>query len=133
MGFRINFNKSATNLDHPIQEAAQGVTIPQLVETYTYLGVEEDGSARSKASLMQANIERIENRILERVDQLTETGLSGKNLFIAINEFATVIANYYDGLVNMTSEHFDSIDLKIRRMLYAKRMIFRSANIDRLY
>uniref|UniRef100_A0A6P6YDL4 Uncharacterized protein LOC113797228 n=1 Tax=Dermatophagoides pteronyssinus TaxID=6956 RepID=A0A6P6YDL4_DERPT len=125
MGFQVNEQKSASNID---SEQAFGEEIDN-EKGYKYLGVLED----SRNVFKEENKKLIEEKIIERTEKLCQTKLNAKNLMHAINEYAISTINYYVGLLNYEMYEFDGIDQKIRNILQKHGVIRNASNIDRLY
>lgn len=124
IGLELNAKKSASNIEEAIGKKMEGHDV------YKYLGIIEDNSSRIEK---EKNKEAIKNKIIERVDKITNTNLTGKNMIHAINEYAITLIDYHTGLVDMKEKDHQEIDKEIKKVMYKKKLIRNAANIDRIY
>ncbi|KAG0435676.1 LINE-1 retrotransposable element ORF2 protein [Dictyocoela muelleri] len=95
IGLELNKNKSATN-SHMCKEISG---IISEVEGYKYLGLIEYVDCQNK----HVNIVNVFDKIKQRIIRLCDTKLTGKNLFLAKNEYAISLLNYYVGIINYSN------------------------------
>ncbi|CDR71844.1 hypothetical protein, conserved [Babesia bigemina] len=125
IGLRINRDKSATNTEACASIAKQ----MEGPETYKYLGVTETSNSLTSDGMFDIILQEI----CRRTELLAASKLSGKNLSMAINQYALSVINYYIGVIPMDITHFDKIDLAVRRIINAKHGHKKWANTQRLY
>ena len=124
IGFQTNEQKSANNIG---DDTAFGNMIDE--NGYRYLGILEDENNLIKTE----NKVLLREKILSKVDALCKTKLNGKNLMMAINQYAISTMNYYIGLIDFKPNELKSMDDDIRRILKKYNIIRHSANNERLY
>ena len=124
MGFKINQQKSASNIE---SEIVFGNMIDEA--GYKYMGFLED----ARNVIKTENKKIINNRIEDRTKKLCQTRLNARYLFQAVNEFALSTMNFYTGIVPYEQEELYSLDLKIRNIMEENKVIRKASNIDRLY
>jgi hypothetical protein len=125
MGFTINQQKSASNIDSP-------TTFGEVVcdrQGYKYLGILEN----SCNIIKEDNKLILQKRATSRIKSLCETHLNARNLFAAINEFALSTFNYYIGIIPFEPEEMREMDMQVRRILYDHKISRHASNVDRLY
>jgi len=126
MGFVMNREKSATNI---MSADAIGEHLDS-TRSYKYLGMYERNNGQAdKPRMMQL----IRDKIAGRVSNLATTGLTARNMTLAINEYALTTTNYYIGAIDITLAESASLDKIVKDILYSNKMIRAAANIDRLY
>ncbi|KAG0435394.1 Retrovirus-related Pol polyprotein from type-1 retrotransposable element R2 [Dictyocoela muelleri] len=125
IGMDINVDKSATNASKCMEYADP---ISQ-VDGYKYLGLIEDVESKFK----NINIEKVMEKMKQRIKNLCNTKLTGRNLFAAINEYALSLINYYVGIVNMNTDFLMNQDKMIRNILRESKFHYKTASKERLY
>nr|XP_027202540.1 uncharacterized protein LOC113796462 [Dermatophagoides pteronyssinus] len=125
MGLKINQDKSNTNVT---SDRVVGGFLNE-TNTYKYLGIVEN----SESQIVEQNKFILKDKIKKRIEELCQTRLNGVNMFRAINEYAISSINYYVGVVDFSPEEFKDIDKEIRQILNKYKIIWKSANNDRLY
>ncbi|KAK1939735.1 putative reverse transcriptase, partial [Babesia divergens] len=125
IGFEMNREKSATNSP----EYSDAAKLLEGTGTYKYLGITEDGNSRTSAAML----EEIIRVIVKRVQTLTKTDLSAKNLFRAINRYTLTVINYFIGVVPTEKDDMARIDRLVRKHLREAGVIKDNSNVSRLY
>lgn len=125
VGLERNRGKSATNS----KMCESTAVLLGVDEGYKYLGITEN----RRSEVVRETYERVKTEILKRVENLCRTGLNGRNMIMAINEYALSVINYYVGAIPLEEEDYLRIDQEVRKILTKHRMHMQPANTQRLY
>ena len=97
-------------------------------ELYKYLGINEgNGIQHSKMK------EIIRNEFYRRVKAILKTELNAQNKIEAINTLAIPVVTYSFNIINWSITALQRLDIRVRKLLTANRMLHPKADIDRLY
>ncbi len=121
----LNLNESKSGISESEIDGFENINE---TNTYKYLGF-----LKNKKVDLRRNKENIIYKSSHRVNAISNTRLSFRNIITALNESYLSLINYSSSVLKWSSVELKEINMIIRKSLKKAKMIQKYSNIDRLY